>query len=107
MWRESHRLGDKVEMKPNITKLVDRSKQLARGGDDKGAMLLADKLVQQAPSEAEVWMLRGYLHELKNDHQSAIADLTEAIAIRSADPRLFFARGRSYFASSAFERAVE
>jgi tetratricopeptide (TPR) repeat protein len=82
-----------VELEQSIAK----AKELARNGNDSGAMALADELVIQHPNEMRVWMLQGYLHELNEEYEQAKADLTRAIELNGLEPHLYYSRGRFAF----------
>ena len=73
---------------------ISKAEGLARAGKKEEAMALAKELVDQYPGEMEVWSLRGYLHALSRDYAKAVADLGRAIGINSAEPVLFYDRGR-------------
>jgi tetratricopeptide (TPR) repeat protein len=87
--------------------LIARAKQLAKAGDDEGAMSLACELTKQHPREMAVWSLRAYLHGLNRDHLQAIEDLTRAIEINQKEPKLFYDRGIEELALRDNQAAVD
>jgi tetratricopeptide (TPR) repeat protein len=89
-----------------IDRVVAEAKKLARDGNEDQAMLLANELIAQHPNDLKVWLLRGYLHELKDDYPAAVADLTRAIEVNSLEPHLFLTRGINEFAQGNNQAAV-
>jgi tetratricopeptide (TPR) repeat protein len=85
---------------------VAKAKKLVSEGDEYGAMVLANELIALHPNDLEAWLLRGYLHELKNDYSAAVADLTRAIELNPLEPHLFLTRGINQFAQKNDQAAV-
>ncbi len=94
-------------MEATLESRILRAKELARSGDADGAAQLADELIAAHPQEMQVWLLRGNLHELGDNHAAATADLTRAIELNSGEPHLFYTRGRYRFQLGNNAGAVE
>jgi tetratricopeptide (TPR) repeat protein len=84
-------------MKSSLESKIQRTKEMVRGGDGDGAMQLANELIAAHEDEIRVWLLRGFLYELADNHVAAAADLTNAITLNSCEPHLYFTRGRYRF----------
>ena len=107
-------------MTTSINNLIAKAQKMARSDDNKGAMELANELVEQYPNEIRVWSLRAYLHALDHRYAEAIADRTRAIEINGPDGAksdletgalttvdLFFNRGADRFALGDDPSAVD
>jgi len=93
-------------MTSNLDDFIAKAKQMAEN-DHTGALSLANELAEKNPNEMKVWILRGYLHELSDDYDEAVVDLTRAIEINPMEPRLFYSRGRYRFALSDDRLAID
>ena len=72
-----------------------------------GAMEIVEKLLSVHPDEVKVWMLRGYVHELQADFRSAKNDLSHAIQLSTAEPHLFYTRGRMCYSLRDFDMSIK
>ena len=94
-------------MSSELENLIAKAKEMARNGDDSGAMALSDELLSQHPDEMRVWMLRGYLHELNEEYELAKTDFTHAIKINPLEPHLYYSRGRFSYQQGELHEAVQ
>lgn len=86
---------------------ISRAENLAKNGQNKSAIMLATKLLEEYPDEMEVWRLRAYLYGRDENYSNATSDLTRAIEINSQEPVLFFDRGRYSLAENDYSSAVD
>jgi tetratricopeptide (TPR) repeat protein len=80
-----------------LSKELGRAKRLARAGDGPAAIALADDVIRRSPGEIEGWLVRALVHELDDEYEAAIADMTRAIELNSVEPHLYYNRGRYLF----------
>ncbi len=89
-------LTDETESKA-FDETIAKAKQLARAGDGPAAIALADEAINRYPHKIDGWMVRGFVHELEDEYESAAADMTRAIELNSLEPHLYYSRGRYFF----------
>jgi tetratricopeptide (TPR) repeat protein len=85
---------------------IANARRLESSGQAEKAMLLADALVEENPSEAKVWALRAHLYTLVGNYLKANSDITSAIDICPSDPYLFFRRGLNHLELRNWPEAI-
>ncbi len=94
-------------MSSELEESIAKAKKMARNQNVPEAMVLANELLTKHPDEMEIWMLRGYLHELKEEYEQAKADLTRAIELNGLEPHLFYSRGRFAYQLDQLHEAAQ
>jgi tetratricopeptide (TPR) repeat protein len=80
---------------------------MLKAGELEHAFELASSLLQESPDDARLWALRGRVAEQQANYQSAIDDLSRAIAISPLEPDYVFTRGRYRLAADDCRGALE
>jgi tetratricopeptide (TPR) repeat protein len=94
-------------MGSTLEESIAEAKKKARNHDVQGAMVVSNQLLSEYPDLLEVWMLRGYLHELNKEYEQAKADITRAIELNELEPHLFYSRGRFAYQLGELREAVQ
>lgn len=66
----------------------------ARKRDYEAALARCVQLVETFPSAAEAWRHKAYIHALMNDYESAVREMSRAIALVTHEPAYYMLRGR-------------
>ncbi len=94
-------------MTPELENAIASAQAMARADNTAGAMAVAESLLAEHPDEMEVWLLRGYLHELNADYSEAKSALSRAIELNGSEPHLFYNRGRFSYHLGELREAVQ
>lgn len=93
-------------MNNSLDKTIESVKSMGKD-DDARALVEADLLIDQHPSEAKVWSLRSYLHARQGRYENALADMTEAAKLAPEEIAYRFNRGRYHIHVESFDRSIE
>lgn len=98
--------GNLTDMKRSIKHLLDEADTLARSDKYSDAMRLIDKLAEDNPEEAWIWRTRSYVSSRQGKIETAIDDISQAIAKCNTEPDFFYTRGILFFEQKQFREAV-
>lgn len=73
---------------------IERVRRLSSTGRDVEAIALCSDLVSEFPGRSEPYFYRALAKHSLGDRSGALADLTDAIALKPEEPASFFFRGR-------------
>lgn len=86
--------------------LIEKAFDLAKKGQFDEALEIYNQLVSKHPV-SEFYSQRGLTYYALDDFESAIADFTKAIELRSDNPDRYVNRGNAYLQIESFEAALE
>jgi tetratricopeptide (TPR) repeat protein len=92
-------------MTEEISRLLDKARDLASGGQKELAMKLANDLVKNYPESHRVWRFRAMLHSVKSDFAAAIQDSSIAISLFPMSTT-YLTRGEHYYSAGHYEEAL-
>jgi Flp pilus assembly protein TadD len=94
-----------------IDRIVDMALAAVDNGQDRSVLPIVDTTLERHPGEARLWQMKGLLHRVGEDMQSAISALRRAAALSPDDPKIGHALAQSiadagHPAVDAFEAAL-
>ena len=79
---------------------------LADAGQLDRALEYLDRAIALTPDYAQLYIERGYIHNVQFDFRSAIVDYDRAVALRPDDVQGYFGRGIAYHNLEAYDAAI-
>ena len=90
----------------DIDKLLNDAQAALRAGDSAKAISLANNAVTAAPTNAQVYWVRGRIHASQKNHHQAITDLTTVLKLEPRAPEVLQQRGFERFKVGSFDEAI-
>ena len=85
---------------------LQQAKDLARSGKIDEAIKAFDQLIATNPKDADLYMMRGYLYNKKNDLEHAIADYSKTIELNPRDGNAYYNRGFNYLFKKQYPQSL-
>ncbi len=92
---------------PQEDKYLKRGNSRLERADYEGAVADFDKVIEENPTSAEAYRLRGFVHQQLKKNELAIADYNKAIELDPQSTSSLLSRARFYYDLSMFKVAID